>query len=56
MDGQYTVPADYENAFRKADLTFLHQRVFCPIGNKMIMCTDPGATTLSDEEHIYIGP
>ncbi|KAI4199486.1 MAG: hypothetical protein LQ350_004551 [Teloschistes chrysophthalmus] len=39
FDGQYHVPAGYLEAFQRAELTFLHQRVFCPIANEVIMAT-----------------
>ncbi|KAL8640595.1 MAG: hypothetical protein Q9228_002507 [Teloschistes exilis] len=39
FDGQYHVPAGYLEAFQRAELTFLHQRVFCPIANEIIMAT-----------------
>ena len=37
FDGQYHVPSDYLEKFRNADLTFLHQRVYCPIEQKAVM-------------------
>lgn len=40
FDGQYHVPIDYLQAFYKAELTFLHQRVFCPVKNDVVMMTD----------------
>ena len=43
FDGQYRVPAGYLENFQKAELTFLHQRVFCPHQNKLVMVTDLGA-------------
>ncbi|KAI4260948.1 MAG: hypothetical protein LQ352_000104 [Teloschistes flavicans] len=39
FDGQYYVPAGYLEAFQQAELTFLHQRVYCPIANDVIMAT-----------------
>ncbi|KAI4290084.1 MAG: hypothetical protein L6R35_000655 [Caloplaca aegaea] len=39
FDGQYCVPAGYLDAFKRAELTFLHQWVFCPISNEMVMAT-----------------
>ena len=41
FDGQFSVPPGYLENFRKAELTFLHQRVFCPDANKLVMVTDP---------------
>ncbi|KAL9585955.1 MAG: hypothetical protein Q9212_001221 [Teloschistes hypoglaucus] len=39
FDGQYHVPAGYLEAFQRAEMTFLHQRVFCPIANEVITAT-----------------
>lgn len=40
FDGQYSVPTGYLEAFYKAELTFLHQRVFCPLKNEIVMMTE----------------
>ncbi|KAI9894183.1 MAG: Rad2 nuclease [Vezdaea aestivalis] len=40
FDGQITVPPGYLEAFRKADQTFLHQRVFCPESQRVVMFTE----------------
>lgn len=42
FDGKYHVPPGYLESFRKAEMTFLHQRVFCPILNDMVMMTSLG--------------
>lgn len=34
---RFQLPARYQESFRRADLTFLHQRVFCPIVNNIVM-------------------
>lgn len=41
FDGKYRVPKDYLEGFLQAELTFLHQRVFCPVANDIRMITDP---------------
>lgn len=41
FDGKYHVPKDYLDNFYQAELTFLHQRVFCPIANKVVFHTEP---------------
>lgn len=41
FDGKYHVPAGYQEAFRDAVLTFCHQRVFCPMSNRLTMVTEP---------------
>ena len=40
FDGKYRVPSGYLDDFRRAELTFLHQRVFCPAEMKLVMTTD----------------
>ena len=40
FDGQYHIPTGYLEKFHKAELTFLHQRVFCPLKNEAVMMTD----------------
>ena len=40
FDGQYFVPTGYLEQFYKAELTFLHQRVFCPLKNDIVMMTE----------------
>ena len=37
FDAKYTVPIDYLESFRRAELTFLHQWVFCPEAKKLVM-------------------
>ena len=54
FDGQYHVPTGYLQAFHKAELTFLHQRVFCPIKNDIVMMTDL-AKDAQPEDFSYIG-
>ncbi|MCJ1392962.1 Rad2 nuclease [Xylographa bjoerkii] len=54
LDGQYRVPPGYLENFRRAELTFLHQRVFCPLEKKVVMATDIGAGP-QPEELAFIG-
>lgn len=39
LNGKYRVPPGYLDSFRKAELTFLHQRVFCPLESMLVMAT-----------------
>ena len=39
---RFQLPAGYQESFRRADLTFLHQRVFCPIVNNIVMMASFG--------------
>lgn len=41
FEGQYHVPADYIQSFKRAELTFLYQRVFCPRDGKLVTLTLP---------------
>ena len=54
FDGQYHVPTGYLEKFYKAELTFLHQRVFCPLKNDIVMMTDLVNTT-QPEDLSFIG-
>ncbi|KAL8853984.1 MAG: hypothetical protein Q9221_001107 [Calogaya cf. arnoldii] len=54
FDGQYHVPTGYLEAFQRAELTFLHQRVFCPETNSIVMMTPPGAD-LKDQDLSFLG-
>ncbi|KAK9898654.1 hypothetical protein P389DRAFT_167192 [Cystobasidium minutum MCA 4210] len=36
LEGQLKVPRDYEAEFLRAELTFVHQRVFCPDAQKLV--------------------
>lgn len=42
FDGKSKVPAGYLDAFRAAELTFLHQWVYCPVLNQVVNITVPG--------------
>ncbi|KAL8928467.1 MAG: hypothetical protein Q9208_001701 [Pyrenodesmia sp. 3 TL-2023] len=53
FDGQYCVPAGYLEAFRRAELTFLHQRVFCPVADEVVMAAQlPPDTSIEDLEFL----
>ena len=54
FDGQYHVPQGYLEAFHKAELTFLHQRVFCPLKKEVVTMTDLQANT-QPEDISFIG-
>lgn len=49
FDGKYNIPPGYLESFRKAEMTFLHQRVFCPILNDMVMMTSLGGRPEPDD-------
>jgi exonuclease-1 len=57
FDGKMKVPEGYFEAFKRADMTFQYQRVFCPVENRIVMANDPEPeTTIDDEILVYIGP
>ncbi|ROT35761.1 exodeoxyribonuclease [Sodiomyces alkalinus F11] len=41
FEGKHRIPEDYLSQFFKAELTFLHQRVFCPIKQELVFLTEP---------------
>ncbi len=54
FDGKYNVPAGYLEAFRRAEGTFLCQRVFCPISKDLSMAAGDGAKAEA-EDMAFIG-
>ena len=57
LEGKRKVPPGYLEAFKRADMTFLHQRVFCPMKERIVMANDPSPqVTIDDEILCYIGP
>lgn len=54
FDGKYRVPIGYLESFRKAELTFLHQRVFCPVENDLVLTTSLG-TQPEPDDFSFIG-
>lgn len=55
FDGTMRVPQGYRDIFTRAEITFLHQRVFCPRERKLVHCNEPDSP-LEDEHLIYVGP
>ncbi len=54
FDGQFRVPIGYLEAFQQAELTFLHQWVFCPLASSLVMNTDP-AVGVNIHELSFVG-
>ena len=54
FDGQYHVPTDYLKKFYRAELTFLHQRVFCPLKKDIVMMAELGKEA-QPEDFSFIG-
>jgi exonuclease 1 len=55
FDGKYHVPKGYLEAFYQAELTFLHQRVYCPISNRLVFHTELNQPIDEQKMH-FIGP
>ncbi|KAI9820824.1 MAG: Rad2 nuclease [Phylliscum demangeonii] len=55
FDGLFQVPAGYVAAFRQAELTFLHQRVFCPTLKRLVLYSEP-EEILGEEDLSFLGP
>jgi exonuclease-1 len=41
FDGKQQIPESYLDDFKQAELTFLHQRVFCPKKRDIVLLTEP---------------
>lgn len=54
FDGKFKVSENYLAAFKQAELTFLHQRVFCPTKRELVFLTEPDPT-LDVENMPFIG-
>lgn len=54
FDGKYHVPKGYLEAFYQAELTFLHQRVYCPISNMLVFHTEP-SEPIDEQRMLFIG-
>ena len=54
FDGKYHVPKGYLEAFYQAELTFLHQRVYCPISNRLVFHTEP-SQPIDEQKMLFIG-
>lgn len=49
FDGKHQVPESYLEDFKQAELTFLHQRVFCPKKQDIVFLTEPGPAVNVDK-------
>ena len=54
FDGQYHVPEGYLEAFHKAEMTFLYQRVYCPTERRIVTMSEP-EDGVQVEELAFIG-
>ncbi|KAH7923456.1 PIN domain-like protein [Leucogyrophana mollusca] len=56
LEGKKPVPKGYFQAYKLAEKVFLHQRVYCPLDEKLVSLTEiPVNETLNDEHEAYIG-
>jgi exonuclease-1 len=49
FDGKHQVPESYLDDFKQAELTFLHQRVFCPKKQDIVLLTEPEPSVKVDD-------
>jgi exonuclease-1 len=49
FDGKHQIPDTYLQDFKQAELTFLHQRVFCPKKRDIVLLTDPEPSVNVDD-------
>ncbi|KAK4172824.1 PIN domain-like protein [Triangularia setosa] len=54
FEGKHRVPENYLEEFKQAELTFLHQRVFCPKKKDIVFFSEPGPA-LNVDEMPFIG-
>ncbi|KAG5338503.1 hypothetical protein C0989_007275 [Termitomyces sp. Mn162] len=54
LEGKKTVPPKYMNNFNLADKCFQHQRVYCPLEEKLVYLTEVDADW-TEEEEAYVG-
>ncbi|WFD35309.1 hypothetical protein MCUN1_002160 [Malassezia cuniculi] len=55
LEGKMRVPHDYEEQFRRAELTFVHQRVWDPRGEGQLTTLEPLPESLTDQLVPFIG-
>lgn len=54
FDGKYHVPKDYLESFYRAERTFLHQRVYCPVTKTLVFHTELDGT-VDEADMPFIG-
>ncbi|KAI9745961.1 MAG: Rad2 nuclease [Claussenomyces sp. TS43310] len=54
FDGKFHVPKGYLDDFYKAELTFLHQRVYCPRSESLVFHIEP-EQPLDEAKSVFIG-
>ncbi|KAK3052819.1 hypothetical protein LTS18_012241, partial [Coniosporium uncinatum] len=53
FDGKFKVPAGYLEAFMQAEMTFLHQWVYCPLAQTLVNCQPvPAGTNVHDLPYV----
>lgn len=55
IEGKKSVPKDYLRLYEKAEKCFLHQRVYCPLSEKLVHLTEVDRMDWSDEHDAYVG-
>ncbi|KAM6503352.1 exodeoxyribonuclease 1 [Amanita muscaria] len=55
LEGKKSVPKDYLKRFEMAEKCFLHQRVYCPLSEKLVHLADINGEEWNDEYDAYVG-
>lgn len=55
LDGKLYVPDGYAEQFKQAVLPFLHQRVFCPLEQKLVHLSPVPGRDWDDDRERYVG-
>lgn len=56
LDNLAMIPPDFDNVIEQARLTFLHQRVYCPDQQRLVMLHEPENRVSFPGFEIFIGP
>lgn len=56
LDNITLVPSDFESTYQQARLTFLHQRVYCPNAQHLVMLSEPKEIVTFPGFENFIGP
>ncbi|KIY48791.1 PIN domain-like protein [Fistulina hepatica ATCC 64428] len=55
-EGKKTIPCNYRAMFRLAEQCFLHQRVYCPLKERLVHLTAIEENDWSSDAEAYVGP
>ncbi|KAK9450215.1 PIN domain-like protein [Limtongia smithiae] len=55
LEAKVQIPQNFRADFERADKTFLHQRVYCPMQKKVVMLSQPDGGALDEAMDFYVG-